>query len=117
MENKEQVYSIDGSKWDTYDGMMSELRSEGGYGDEVDVWEADKKEFLHIDFVTVAALIDEMQVRAQDDYGEIADDYLQELTTDQKKGLEKHIAKWFNKNAKLNFYGVENEHKIVVIVE
>ena len=57
------------------------------------------------------------EVDAMDRCGEIAEEYLNEITEDQKKDLEKHIADWFDKNAKLNFYGVENPRKIVVIVE
>lgn len=117
MENKEHVYSIDGNKYMSYEAMMCELRDYQNKGESVEVWEADKKEFMHTDFINVNDVIDNMQYLAMDECGEAAEEYLNELTEEQKANLEKHIAKWFNKNAKINFYGVENERKIVVIVE
>lgn len=116
MENKKQVYSRDGETYMSYEDMMYELTNYHGISASVEVWEADKKEWRHSDFIYAVHLIDDMQTAAMDDCGEIAEEYLDGLTKDQKLELENHIAEWFNKNAKLNFYGVENAKKIVVIV-
>lgn len=117
MENKEQVYSTNNETYTDYCSMMDDLREYHGIGESVEVWEADKKEWKHSDFIYAAHLIDDMQAAAMDECGEVTEEYLNELTKDQKTDLENHIAEWFNKNAKLDLYGVENERKIVVIVE
>lgn len=117
MENKEQVYSMAGHEYYGYNDLMDGLKEFYNIGESVEVWEADKKEWNHADFINVEGLIYDMQANAMDECGEVAEEYLNELTKDQKADLEKHIAEWFNENAKLNFYGVENAKKIVVIVE
>ncbi len=115
MENKEQVYSRDNEIYSSYEDMMHELTEYYDIGEEVEVWEADKKEWNHADFINVDDLIYNMQTDAMDECGEVAEEYLNELTVDQKDELEIYIAEWFDKHAKLNFYGVENEHKIMTM--
>lgn len=117
MENKEQVYSRAGEKYGSYKDLMDDLKEFYFKGEEVEVFEADKVEFKHSDFIDVDDLIYDMQTSAADECGEVAEEYLNELTDTQKMDLEHHIAEWFNKHAKLNFYGVENARKIMVIVE
>lgn len=119
MQNKtqEQVYSIDGSHYFDYEDLMNELREYNNKGEEVEVFEADKKPYIHADFINVDDLIDGMQTRAMDECGEIAEEYLNEITEEDKCDLAMHIASWFNKHDKINLYGVENERKIMVIVE
>lgn len=117
MGNKEQVYSRNGYSYYSYEEIMKELRELLNIGSTISLWEADKKEWKHSDFINIDSVINDMQVQAVDDCGEAAEEYLNEITEDQKKNLEKYIADWFDKNAKLNFYGVENPRKIVVIVE
>lgn len=117
MENKEQCYSLDESNYMSYEDMMHELQDSHNQGESVEVWEADKEIYQHKDFINIEVLIDSMQTLAVDECGEIAEEYLNELTFPQKYELERHIAEWFNKNAKLNFYGVENQRKIMVVVE
>ena len=119
MQNKpqEQIYSIDGSHYFDYEDLMNELREYNNVGEEVEVFEADEKEYHHTDFINVYDLIDNMQSRAMDECGEVAEEYLNEITDEDKCDLAMHIAEWFNKRAKIDFYGVENERKIMVIVE
>lgn len=52
-----------------------------------------------------------------DQCGEVAEEYLNDIKTVDAEELEKYLLEWLNKNAKLDFYGVENEKKIIVIVE
>ena len=117
MENKEQCYSLDESNYMSYEDMMHELQYSHNPGESVEVWEADKEIYQHKDFINIEVLIDSMQTLAVDECGEIAEEYLNELTFPQKYELERNIAEWFNKNAKLNFYGFENQRKIMVVVE
>lgn len=117
MENKEQVYSRDEIHYGSYNELMYELKETYNIGEEVEVWEADKKEFKHSDFINLYDLIDNMQTAAMDECGEVAEEYLNELNEMQKLDLQICLSEWFNKNAKLNFYGVENAKKIMVIVE
>lgn len=117
MQNKEQVYSMAGEHYYDYKDLMKNLREYHNKGESVEVWEADKKEWKHDKFIRVDDLICSMQCEAMDNCREIAEEYLDDLTEDKKLDLKNHIAEWFDKNAKLDFYGVENEHKIVVIVE
>ena len=117
MENKEQCYSVDNETYNSWENLMDDLQEFYDIGESVEVWEADKKEWNHADFIYAAHMIDDMQTAAMDECGEVAEEYLNELTKDQKTDLEKHIAEWFSKNAKINFYGVENPRKIMVVVE
>lgn len=117
MQNKEQVYSMAGHAYYPYEYLMSNLRECHNIGESVEVWEADKVEWKHSDFVDVDDLIENMQSQAMDECGEVAEEYLNELTNDQKSDLYRHISLWFMQHSKINFYGVENEKKIVVIVE
>jgi len=117
MENKEQVYSVTGDNYHDYETTMEILRDYHNIGESVEVWEADKKEWVHADFIDVDELIENMQTVAMDECGEVAEEYLNELSKIRKLELELHIEEWFEDNAKVNFYGVENEKKIVVIVE
>jgi hypothetical protein len=117
MENKEQVYSRDGERYGSYEYLMGDLKEFYFKGEEVEVFEADKVEFKHSDFIDVDDLIYDMQTSAADECGEVAEEYLDDLTDQQKLNLRDTIAAWLSVNAKRNFYGVENEHKTVVIVE
>lgn len=117
MEIEEQCYSVDNEGYKSWEGMMDDLRESYEEGEEVLVWEADKKEYKHSDFIDVNVLINDMQCNASDEAGEVSEEYLNGLSDNKKDELKNHIAEWFNKNAKLNFYGVENEHKIMVVVE
>lgn len=116
MENKEQVYSTDGEFYNDFCSINDDLKEYHDIGESVVIWEADKKEWKHSDFINVDDLFDSMQTCAMDECGEVAKEYLNELNEMQKLDLHICIAKWFNKNAKLDFYGVENEHKIMVEV-
>ena len=117
MENKEQCYSLDNEKYYSYDDLMSDLRDIFDIGRQVEVWEADKVEWNHADFINVDDLIYNMQTNAMDVCGEVAEEYLNDIITADAEDLKYHIAQWLSKNTKLNFYGVENEKKIVVVVE
>ena len=117
MKNKEQCYSVDNERYSDYEDMMYELTEYYDIGESVEVWEADKVDCKHFHYIYAKDLIDAMQTRAMDDCGEIAEEYLNDLEDWKKAELEQHIAEWFNKNAKLDFCGVENEHKIMVVVE
>jgi hypothetical protein len=117
METKEQCYSVDNERYSGYEDMMDDLRESYNEGEEVEVWEAEKKEHQHNDFIDVDDLIYRMQENVVDCCGEVGEEYLNELTEEQKEDLKNHIADWFSANAKINFYGVENEHKILVVVE
>lgn len=118
MENKEQVYTQGGGeKWTDYEDLMNDLKEHYNIGESVEVWEADKVELKHFHYIYAKDLIDAMQTRAMDDCGEIAEEYLNDLEDWKKAELEQHIAEWFDKNSKINVYGVENEKKIMVIVE
>jgi len=117
MDNKEQVYSQDCGTYGSYEDLMNDLREYFNVGESVEIWEADKIEWNHSDFIDVDDLIGNMKSSAMDECGEVAEEYLNDLTEDKKDDLKKHISNWFYVNAKLNFYGVENQHKIVVMVE
>ena len=118
MENREQVCMLgDGEKWTDYDDLMSDLRDIFDIGREVEVWEADKVEWNHTDFINVDDLIYGMQDNAADKCGEVAEEYLNDLTDEKKDDLKNHIAEWFETNAMINFHGIDNEHKIIVVVE
>lgn len=117
MENKEQVYSMAGEHYYDYKDLMKNLRDYHNIGESVEVWEADKKEWNHSDFINVEGFIYDMQANSMDECGEVAEEYLNGLSDKKKDELKNHIADWFVQNGKINFYGVENEKKIVVIVE
>ena len=117
MVNKEQCYSLDNEKYKNYEDLMNELKEFYNISKEVEVWEADRVEWNHSDFINVDDLIHNMQTDAMDECGEVAEEYLNDVTDEKKEALKNHISNWFYANAKLNFYGVENEKKIVVVVE
>lgn len=117
MKNKEQCYSVDNEGYKSWEGMMDDLRESYDEGEEVLVWEADKKEYKHSDFIDVNVIINDMQCNAYDEAGEVAEEYLNGLSDKKKDELKNHIADWFVQNGKINFYGVENEKKIMVIVD
>jgi len=118
MENKEQVYTQGGGeKWTDYEDMMNDLRENYNIGEEVEVWEADKVEWNHSDFFNLEIILQDMQSEAIDRCGDVAEEYLDDVTATDSEEIEKYILDWLNKNAKLNFYGVENAKKIMVIVE
>lgn len=119
MENKEQVYSMTGDSklWSTHEDLMQQLKFFHSKGEEVEVWEADKKEWKHSDFIDLESILQDMQAAAMDKCGEIAEEYLNDVKTTDAEELEKYLAEWFNKNAGLDFYGVENAEKIMVVVE
>lgn len=117
MENKEQCYSQDNEKYTDYANFMDDLKEFYNIGESVEVWEADKVEYEHTQFINVDDLIENMQSEAMDECGEVAEEYLNELTNDQKSDLYRHISLWFMQHSKINFYGVENAKKIVVIVD
>lgn len=119
MQNKtqEKCYSIDGERYYSYKELMRRLLESYNKGEEVEVFEADKKEYNHLDFINNYGVIEDMQSAAMDECGEFAEEYLNEITDEDKCDLAMRIADWFDKNAKINFYGLENERKIMVIVE
>ena len=117
MENSDQVYSIDGSDYMSWDNLMAELYEIRHKGEEIEVWEADKKEWKHSDFINVESILQDMQAVAMDKCGEIAEEYLNDVEITDSEEFKKYLSEWFNKNAKLNFYGVENAKKIMVVVE
>ena len=117
-DQQEQCYSRYNGTYCSYKYMMDDLK-ECGYniGESVQVWEADKKEWKHSDFINLLGILQGMQSAAMDECGEVAEEYLNDITNTQADDLQKYLTDWFDKNSKLNFYGVENERKIVVIVE
>ena len=118
MENKKQVYTQgDGEKWTDYEDLMNDLKEHYNIGEIVQVWEADKKEWKHSDFINLESILQDIQFAAMDECGEVAEEYLNGLSDKKKDELKDHIADWFVQNGKINFYGVENEHRIVVVVE
>jgi len=119
MQNKEDLcYSTNNELYYDYCTVMDNLKEYHAVGDKVEIWEANAKRFKHSDFINSRYIIESIKERAYDECGEVAEDYLSDLTKDQINDLQDHISKWFEKNAgNIEFYGVENEHKIEVIVE
>lgn len=61
MKNKEQVYSMAGHDYYPYEYLMSNLRDYHNIGERVEVWEADKKEYKHSDFINLESILQDMQ--------------------------------------------------------
>lgn len=60
-------------------------------------------------------MLDSMNERAQDEAGDAGEDYLCDVTKEQKEDLEKTLEKWFKKNGlEPTFFGIENEEKITL---
>jgi len=120
MKNKAEdlCYSMDGESYYDYCTVMDNLKEYHAVGDKVEIWEATSRRFKHVDFIIPRDIIDNIKERAYDECGEVAEDYLSEITKDQINDLESHVAEWFEKNTvNIKFYGVENEHKIEIVVE
>ncbi len=69
MKNKtqEQCYSIDGERFYSYKELMRRLLESYNKGEEVEVFEADKKEYSHLDFINDYGVIEDMQCMAMDE--------------------------------------------------
>ena len=72
-----------------------------------------KKIYSHKDFMDVNFLIEGMQEFSQDSCGEWAENYLSNITKEQKDNLKEHILKWFNENVdQPSFFNIESSIKI-----
>lgn len=69
------------------------------------------------DYFIMNRVVEDMQERAWDECGEWAEGFLEDVPEKKWKELDKYICKWLDKNAKVNFYTVENVEKIVVTQE
>lgn len=71
---------------------MNQLKNDGHkIGDKVTVSRGVKKEFDHSDFSSVDRMIEDMQGQANDEMGEFAESYLDEMTGIKKGELHNHI--------------------------
>ena len=72
-----------------------------------------KKIYSHKDFMDVNFLIEGMQDFSQDSCGEWAENYLSNVTKEQKDNLKEYILKWFNENVdQPSFFNIESSIKI-----
>ncbi len=72
-----------------------------------------KKIYSHKDFMDVNFLIEGMQEFSQDSCGEWAENYLSNITKEQKDNLKEYILKWFNENVdQPSFFNIESSIKI-----
>lgn len=122
--NNEQTpdyyYSISG-EGDYYDlqDIMDQLKDDGHeIGDKVTVSRGVKKKFDHSDFFSVDRMIEEMQEQANDEMGEFAGSYLDEMTGIKKGELFNHILNWFSENnVQVGFFGVVDIEEVEIEVK
>lgn len=62
-------------------------------------------------------MIENMQERADDEYGEYAEDFMYDLTEEQVKELDDLISNWLDKNVKVSFFQVYDVKEVVVTEE
>ena len=62
-------------------------------------------------------LIEEMQENAWDNYGEFAEDFLNDLPNEKVEELEKLIVDWFDSNVNVSFWQVHNTEERAITKE
>ena len=115
MANK--VYSADEEEFVDYDTALFRATADPEIkpGDTVTLVEGDEVPADHSQFVNGDRLIEELQERAYDEYGEYAEDYL--VDVGDVAELEALIVGWLNEHAKPpTFYRVDNMREISVTV-
>jgi len=118
--SSEKVYSRNGEEYYDLDTVIDDLRDCGDYevGYKAEIFEADLRQAKHSDFISAQRLIEDLQERAYDNHGEWSECYLEDVSEEKIKELEKLIISWFDLNAKKpTFYSVENDIKIQVVID
>ena len=84
-------------------------------GDIIVIKEGTAKMAKTEEFVCVDDLIDRMIDSAQDQYGECAEDFLDDIDDNAREALELHIIDFFEENGFTpTFYGIEDEKEIKI---
>lgn len=114
----EVCYSITGEDYTELCLVMEQLRDEHEIGDSVEVFQGISTPIGHNGFIFANTLIEHMQDRAWEEYGEWSEGYLDNITKDQKLQLENLISAWFTRNVPTpTFYKVIGVQKIMLEVE
>lgn len=118
-QTPDYYYSIDGERYYDIEDINDQLIVDGHeIGEKVIVSRGVKKEFDHSDFFSVDRMIENMRESADDEMGEFAESYLDEMTGVKKGELHNHILNWFSENkVNVNFFGVEGIEEIEIEVE
>jgi hypothetical protein len=84
---------FNGEEFDTIEEAVDYYNNDLSEGDTFYVGE--KRELFVDDFINIDIFIEDMQERAGEEGGESAEDYLTDITYEQKESLAKYIVKWF----------------------
>ena len=77
-------------------------------------WEGDKRPICAKDLIDVNSIIEDLSEAAYNICGEVAEDYLDDITKEQEQSLYEHVRNWLVYHKLLpEFYGVENIKKIL----
>lgn len=103
--------SIEEAAQDAVDNMSKE---ELKTATEVTLYRGEPKHADFSDFFCVDSLIETMQINAYDNYGEHSEGYLEDVTEEHKKELERLILEWAQKSdfKVPTFYLVNNVKKV-----
>ena len=105
----EKVYSIDGENFKSWEEIEEEIKNK----DIKEIYEGEKVQKKHFDYIDGDDIIEMMTNRAYDDFDDFAENYCKELEEpEHKKEIEKLILNYLNKNVKQpDFFEVENIRK------
>lgn len=108
-----------GDGHDTKEKAITAFKEQLKTGDYEDVkrngcfWVGQAYPYYPGSFFSVDSILEDMNCNACDNAGEVAENYLEEVTHVQKDELENLIIGWFEKHGlQPDFYGIENTEKV-----
>lgn len=121
IDKMNKVYSSDNEVFhDEIEEVINNLLCDGLFniGDTVMIYEGEKVELTHNQYVNDLDIIGILENIACDDMGEFSDSYLSEITKENKEELCSLISGYlYEKCGNPNFYKVKNVSEIEVILE
>ena len=80
-------------------------------------WESNPKRPSPSSMFRIQWLIEEIQENAWDNYGEFAEDFLNDLPNEKVEELEKLIVDWLDSNVNVSFWQVHNTEERAITKE
>jgi len=120
-DNIEYAYSFDEERfYGDIQSAIDDAENTGDFktGDTITIYKGRSCRAQHSEFIWVDNFIEDMQLRAYDNYGEFGEDYLIGLEKQKVKELESLIVNWFKKNVpEPTFYSVANVEETQHVIE
>lgn len=104
----EELYRSD------FQEILDEFADTKEIGEQVTYWQGETSPYTHASFLNIDRLVEDMQEAACDEaYEDLSEGYLDDLTDEAKRELEKLILDFLNKKAaQPTFYSVKNVEPI-----